>query len=143
MKISANCMNLIKQHEGFRAKAYLDSKGYLTIGYGRNLESKGISQHEAEILLQNDCLDAFAFCQKLNYFASLNEARQAAILDMVFNLGAAGFMKFKKLQENLRLCDFDNASGEILNSKWASQVGNRAKTIANMIKNGKFENRSK
>ena len=57
--------NLIKLHEGFKNKAYLDTKGNITIGYGRNLKGNpptlvewntilfpnGITQNQAEQLL--------------------------------------------------------------------------------------------
>ena len=42
------------RHEGLRLKPYRCTAGKLTIGVGRNLEDKGISQQEAYELLEND-----------------------------------------------------------------------------------------
>ena len=47
-------IGMLKRHEGLRLKPYQDTIGKLTIGYGRNLDDRGISKEEAEYLLRND-----------------------------------------------------------------------------------------
>ncbi len=49
---------MIKGNEGMRLKPYRCSAGKLTIGYGRNLDDRGISAHEANDLFENDLIDA-------------------------------------------------------------------------------------
>ena len=44
----------IKEYEGFSSLVYECTAGYQTIGYGRNIEQKGITKSEAEFLLHND-----------------------------------------------------------------------------------------
>lgn len=38
--MDGDLLNLIRKHEGFRASAYRDTRGYLTIGYGRLIDAR-------------------------------------------------------------------------------------------------------
>lgn len=91
-------------------------------------------------MLDNDFHNALQTAFALPYFHLLNEARQAAIVDMVFNLGARGFQKFVKLNKALSVQDYNQAAIEILNSAWAGQVKTRAQNCAQMIQTGEFIN---
>lgn len=127
---------LLKEHEGFRSKPYKDSTGHLTIGYGRNLEDVGISEEEAEYLLHNDIEKAE---ESLNYIfdtSKLSENRYMAFLDMMFNLGSRKFLTFRKMIAAVRRGDFIKASEEMLDSKWAKQVGKRATELSEMVRRG-------
>ena len=44
-------------HEGLRLKPYKCTSGALTIGYGRNLDARGITEAEAEMMLSHDIDD--------------------------------------------------------------------------------------
>jgi lysozyme len=55
---------------------------------------------------------------------------------MAYNLGMTGFFKFEKTIAFLEKGDFESAANEMLNSKWANQVGKRAKELVTMIKIG-------
>lgn len=52
-----NTISHRKRHEGLRGKPYHCSQKFLTIGYGRNLETRGITEDEAEEMLLNDLSD--------------------------------------------------------------------------------------
>jgi lysozyme len=89
-------MNRIKaqlvRHEGLRLKPYRCTAGKLTIGIGRNLEDRGISQKEAYAMLERDILD---FEQQLlneipDVYNGLDEVRQSVLLNMCFNLESRG-----------------------------------------------------
>lgn len=132
--------NQIKQHEGFAPKVYTCSQGKLTIGYGRNLEEKGITKAEAEILLNNDIK---YFCNGLkkhskfkHIFIKLNTNRQAVLINMCFTLGVGGLSKFVKMWAALNCGNFKKAASEMLDSKWARQVKTRAIQLANQMKQG-------
>ena len=135
----SKCVDLIKKHEGLRLFPYMCSVGKLTIGYGRNIEDTGISKEEAETLLKSD-VDAcvLALCDKTDYYLHLNEARQAVIVNMVFNLGWSRFNQFKNMIKAIRGGDYSLASIEMLDSKWSRQVGGRAKELAAIMKSGKY-----
>ena len=63
-------------------------------------------------------------------------AQQAALLDFRFNVGPAGFRRFKKMIQALDEGDYERAADELLDSRYANQVGNRAHKIAGLIRNG-------
>lgn len=130
---------MLKRHEGFRSKPYLDTVGKLSIAYGRCLETAGISQDEAELMLSNDIKRAEDGLRQIYpWFANLDGVRQAALIDAAFNLGLSGLSKFHNMLGAMALGDWEAAANEALNSKWHRQVGNRAKELAEMIRGGKW-----
>ena len=129
---------LIAKHEGLRLKPYLDSVNKWTIGYGRNLSDNGISRYEAELMLVRDIADVYNDVAPFKWIKDLNSAREAVIVDMVFNLGISRFKKFKKTIKLLEAKDYYLASIEMLDSKWAKQVGRRAIKLSHMMKTGEW-----
>lgn len=129
---------LIKRHEGLRLFPYKCSAGKTTIGYGRNLEDRGISEREAEVLLDADLAIAKqnlyeVFGSKIDNFS---EKRHAALVDMIFNLGLPRFKGFKKMIEAIKNDNWFLAAQESLRSKWADQVGHRAVEDAFYLRSG-------
>ena len=125
------------QHEGLHLKPYHCPAGKLTIGVGRNLEANGISKHEAMTLLRNDITQTrFRLEKVIHSFQSLSDRRRMALTDMCFNLGLPRFLKFKKMLSALKAKDFERAADEMLDSRWANQVGQRAMTLATMMREG-------
>jgi lysozyme len=137
-----NLIDMIKLNEGAvmengKHMPYKDIVGKTTIAYGRNLTDNGLSEQEAESLLWNDVERVIAeLTLTLSFFADLSENRRNALIDMCFNLGLTKFMKFQKMLTALELKDYEKAAEEALDSKWASQVGSRAKRDAQMILEG-------
>lgn len=126
--------------EGFRQFPYKDTVGVLTIGIGRNLESAGISKDEAIYMLQND-IDQ---CERqldrtLPWWRYLSSARQSALVNMCFNLGISRLLKFKKFLAALNQQKYEDAAKEMLNSKWAEQVGQRAVRLSKQIETGELQ----
>lgn len=130
---------LLLKHEGLRKFPYTDTTGHLTIGVGRSLSVRGISEHEAFILLDDDMM---WFTDKMTvtfpWFVTLDENRQLALIDMAFNLGMNGFLEFHEMIHALDRHDFDRAAECLLDSKYAGQVGERAVELANIIKTGEY-----
>jgi len=135
----------IKLNEGLRLKPYKCTAGKLSIGFGRNLDDKGISESEAEILLTNDiedCLDSLRniFNNFEHYYLSENRSlsknRQLVLVDMMFNLGKTRFLKFKKMIKAVKDEDFEEAAKQILDSRYATQVPNRAKRNIDLMREG-------
>lgn len=135
----AKLKQLLVQHESFRQFPYSDSTNHLTIGVGRNLSDRGISPTEAFYLLDDDIL---YFTGKLNhylnFFHSIDENRQIALIDMCFNVGLQGFLNFTQMILALEANDYERAALEILDSKWASQVGERATCLASIVRTGEI-----
>jgi lysozyme len=125
---------LLLAEEGYRKFPYKDSEGILTIGIGRNIQDKGVSRIEANYLLKNDILDAQDdLIRVIDNFDQLPEYVQIVLLDMAFNMGIVKLLDFEKMLHAVENKDFKNAAFEMMNSKWATQVGYRAKNLAKMM----------
>ena len=129
--------DLIIHHEGMELKPYKCTAGKLTIGAGRNLEDNGITHEEALYLLDNDIKRCRLELQHhLSWFNGLNQARQAALIDMAYNLGISRLLGFHNMLTAMKHSEWERAANEALDSRWAKQVGNRAVEIADMIRKG-------
>ena len=128
----------LKRHEGLELKPYMCTGGKLTIGYGRNLDSKGISEKEADNMLTEDILDVYNILGQFEWFASLDKVRAGVLVNMTFNMGFHGIQKFLKMINALSLKDYELAAKEMLNSKWARQVGDRATELAEQMRTGRY-----
>jgi len=137
--MSEKLISMIKEHEGKKLKPYKCSEGYLTIGWGRNLDSNGISEEEAEQMLKNDIWDAQMDCiRNIKVWGSLDVVRQSVLIDMCFNMGISKLLKFKKTLNDINNKNYKAASLEMLDSKWAKQVGKRAKKLSEVMKTGSW-----
>ncbi len=129
---------MLVRQEGLRLRLYKDSVGKLTVGIGRNIEERGIREIEAYFMLDNDIAEAAAEASKLPCFAALDEVRQDVLIDMIFNMGLPRVKGFVKMLGALADKDWQEASAQMLDSKWAMQVGNRARELAAMIRSGSY-----
>lgn len=126
-------------HEGLRLKPYRDTVGKTTIAVGRNLDDVGISEDEAMLLLGNDIYRAIHDLEiRLEWFYQMDDARQAVLIDMCFNMGWPRLSQFKKTLAYCEAGNWSAAAAEMLNSTWAKQVGNRAKTLSLMMESGQW-----
>jgi len=127
----------IKRDEGLRLKPYKDTVGKLTIGIGRNLDDVGISEAEANYLLGNDVAKATsAIRQTLPWADDLNEARMGVLVNMAFNMGIAGLLKFPGMLGKLQRGLYEEAAAEMVDSAWYHQVGERAKRLVTQMQTG-------
>lgn len=127
---------LIKRHEGLRLKPYQCTADKTTIGYGRNLDDVGISEDEAHALLTNDINRVYLELERQDFWRDLDSVRQAVFVDMCFNLGWPRLSCFRKMLAAVRVADYETAAKEMLDSRWARQVGRRANTLSEMMRTG-------
>jgi lysozyme len=134
-----NLRELLKFEEGFRAHPYKCTEGRVTLGYGRNLEARGVSEFEAALMLSEDMAHfrkeataAFA------WFNLIDVVRQDVITAMCFQLGTKGVAQFKNMIAAVRVHDYEKAAKEMLNSAWYRQTPGRAKRMAEMMRTGKY-----
>ena len=128
-------LDLLKVHEGYSQYVYKCSVGVSTVGYGRNLESRGLTKKEAEYLLRNDIDEAHDWCtDNLSYFKDLSIARKSVLIDMYVNLGGSGLLTFKRMHQALEQKDYMRAGVEMLDSRWARQVGNRSIHLSKIMR---------
>ena len=132
--MSITIIDQLKHDEGFRGQPYKCTAGKTTIGYGRNLDDNPLTEKEAEYLLTNDINKVVYECRKLPYYSELSSLRKSVIVNMVFNIGMSRFKKFVKLHKALSERNYLRASVEMLDSKWARQVGSRATRLADLMK---------
>ncbi len=139
----------LKKHEGVRQFVYDDASGKLineacfvrgkpTIGVGRNLADRGLDESEIDFLLDNDINDCLAEAQKFRWFEALDPVRQAAVTELVFNLGMTRLGGFKKFLNFMNEHRYALAGEELIRSQWYGQVKGRADTIISMIVKGEW-----
>lgn len=130
-------MEQLELHEGRRERAYRDSLGNITVGVGRNLTGKGLSENEIDYLLANDIDETIA---NLNHYCpwwqQMTENRQLVLADMCFNMGWGQLSKFKNTLRDMEHERYAEAAARMLKSLWARQVGDRARKLAAMMEKG-------
>lgn len=127
---------LIVKHEGERLDMYQCPAGKWTIGVGHNLEDNGISQAVSDLMFQGDVAESISDAFRFPWFNELTENRRIVIVSMIFNMGLSRFSGFKKTISYIEAGDYASAAGEMLDSKWARQVGHRAEELSQMMEEG-------
>ena len=145
MTDKATIKTLLEFEEGRRRSAYKCTNGFWTIGVGHRLTDKELGMYEERLsnsevdnLLKTDIAEATEAAKKYPWFDNLNEARQAVIISMIFQLGKFGFDKFQNTIKLLAKHQYDAASVQMLRSLWAKQTPERAKRHAEQMKTGEW-----
>ena len=133
-----NLLKRIKENEGFSEDVYKCSLGYDTIGYGFAIKDLKLSEEISTIILEQKVNALFRKCyDKLEWFAFQPEPVQGVIVEMIFQMGFVGTMKFKKMVAHLKKRNYEGASEEMLDSKWArADSPNRARRLAQIMRAG-------
>lgn len=153
-KVVEDIASMIKRHEGFRARAYNDSLGKRTIGYGfylgevsskAKIERLGlnykdvysgkqqITEAQANILFQESLNEAKRIASSFSSnFNSLPKEIQNVLIDMSYNLGNR-INKFQKMKAAVEARDWKTMEKEMINSPWYTQVGNRSKELVGIV----------
>lgn len=139
-----NLIDQLRRDEGEVLHAYPDHLGYLTIGVGVLIDKRkggGITAEESAMLLGNRIKSKEAELRKaLPWFDRLDRVRQAALLNMAYQLGAAGVMGFYSMLAALRDERWADAEQHALDSKWAKeQAPARAKRVARQLASGEWQ----
>ena len=136
----------LKKAEGLSLKAYRDSLGFWTIGYGHLIhgevgcEEREITLDEADAYLDADIKVALDQARGLPEFHSLNDVRRDAVVELVFNLGVDKWKKFVKTRAAIADERWQDASNNLKNSLWYTQVGHRrGDRIAKQLLKGTYE----
>jgi len=130
----------LRRHEGVKNTLYKCTSDKWTIGVGRNLEDVGLSEEEIDMLLLNDIKRTKELMDDyIPWYNDLDEVRQEALINFVFNVGIGTAMKFKNAMAALEAHDYDTAAIEMMDSNWAKQVGSRAEEVTQMIKTGEYQ----
>jgi len=126
--------NQLIEHEGLKLKPYRCPAGKLTIGIGRNLDDKGITESEAKDLLYNDLRECLYDLRGMFLeFDNLPENIQLVLVDMRFQLGPKRFRTFKKMIRAVDEKDWHEMIRQMKDSAWYGQVPNRANDLISMV----------
>ena len=144
----------VKNSEGFKLSAYRCTSGALTIGYGHNCDASpvpgvcrpgdSISKETADKLFEADLSNAVWDTRKaLPWVLELDAPRQAVIYDMAFNMGIGnanrGLLSFRNTLAFIKAGRYADASRNMLTSKWARQVGDRAMRLSHQMQTGEWQ----
>ena len=131
----------VKTHEGLSLTSYQDHLGHWTIGYGTNLEVLEICEETAEAWLVSDLADVTEALSAVAGFADLDSDRQDILIEMGYQLGVAGILRFRRMWAAIRAKEYIRASVEMLDSKWAlEQTPTRASELAARMRGGPGRN---
>ena len=135
----------IKEHEGFVPKIYKDQLGFKTIGFGhlvletdRFKEGVTYKKKDLEEVFDSDFNTAKSNANQLISGLPIHHQAKCVIIEMVFQLGIGGVSKFKKMWKALKQNDYQIASEEMLDSKWAKQTPKRAEELSSVMKSCKI-----
>lgn len=129
----------IKREEGWRGTVYQDSLGFWTIGYGFLVDSRkgdklplSVAEQWLDYKIQEkiDALDA-----ALPWWKSQPDEVQNALLNMSYQMGVEGLLKFKNTLALIKAGKYADAADNALKSLWAKQTPERAKRVTDMIRN--------
>lgn len=144
----SNIIDDLIRDEGEVLHLYYDSVGVPTIGIGHNLRDVPVP---AELCKEITITPAGAHALLAMKLAEVNEelsralpwtdnldpVRRKVLVNMAFNLGIGGLLLFKVTLEAVRTERWASARAGMLESKWASQVGDRAKRLAEQMYTGR------
>jgi len=129
----------IKKNEGFKNYIYYDQLGYKTIGYGhliRNSDKFRLNKKYSKKILtntfNNDLKKAIINFRK-NYNYKLPPNVQEVIIEMIFQLGIRGLLKFKKFNLHIKKKQYYLAALEMLKSRWYNQTPKRVSGLIKIL----------
>lgn len=135
-------LKTIISHEGTSSFAYKDTRGYLTIGCGRCIDSRchnGLSPDEINYLLNGDIKRCVEQLSSKPYYNIQDQIRKEVLIELVFNLGISGLEDFVNFLHKMTTKDYVEAIVELKNSLWAQQVKHtRVDNICYRLINGKY-----
>ena len=125
----------IKKHEGYVGVVYKDSLGIDTIGYGFAIKDLELDRDICDEILVRKLKDLKSRVEnKFDWFKYMPPEIKDVVLEMCYQMGVYGVSCFKKTIAYLQNKQWKEASVEMLDSRWAQQTPNRARTLSNIVK---------
>ena len=148
----------IAHHEGKKNYPYKDSKGLWTIGIGHLIgngtdeslaaseyseysESNPMPDSEVTELFEEDLEEHKAIAEGYDFYEDMSKKGKRAILDLTFNMGdfynrtnENGDFEWANLRTQLDDGNWDAAANNLASSAYARQVGQRAITVTNLLR---------
>ena len=125
----------INQHEGFRSKVYDDSLGIPTIGYGFAIKDLQLEEDICDMILERKLsILKERIEKKFQWYRYMPQEIKDVVVEMCYQLGVYGFSRFKKTIAYIQNKQWEEASVEMLDSRWAEQTPGRAREMSNRVK---------
>ena len=135
----------IEADEGNVNEIYLDHLGLPTFGIGHLVRDTDpehgqpvgtpVSEERVNNCFDNDIQGTITDCKNLfDNFDDLPEEAQLILCNMMYNLGYTRLSKFSKLRGSISIMDFTESANQMYDSKWRTQVPNRAERLINRMK---------
>jgi len=140
----------LERDEGRLDHVYRDILGIETAGVGHNLAAHGIDPASLPNPIPDETIDAWLEADiddALNsldthcapWWREMTDARQRGLINLCFmgwGDGTHGLSSFRNMLAALKAGDYETAATQVLASRYAREVGERAVRIAEMFRNG-------
>lgn len=137
--LSEQLRESVKSNEGLRLKPYRCPTGFLTIGYGTNLEYLEIDEEIAGMLMDRELEHCRLCLWQVPGFFGLDAVRRDALTEMAYQLGVRGCLGFPKMWAAVRARDWQTVGKEARDSKWwRVQTRGRAELFARRMETGQW-----
>ena len=125
----------LRNFEGLKLQAYLDTANHWTVGYGRRCEKGAVmTKEQAESALADDIAKAEQGARRVfPSYDSQPQHVQDVLVEAVFQLGAAGMRKFVKFGQAIQSRDYALASACLLDSRFHKQCKARCEALAGKL----------
>lgn len=124
----------IKRYEPFIQK--IRTLQTFTIGYGRKLNSQGISEEEAQLMFNNDLLNALQSLEVFRWYHDAPTCVQYALIHITFCIEVFSLLEMDEFIEAIKNKQYKKAACLLLNTEWAIDEPERAKDCALMLSEG-------
>ena len=136
----------LTEDEGCKYEIYLDHLGYKTFGIGHLCKATDpendlqvgseVSKERVDECFLNDIDKVIEDCTILyDDFYTLPDEAQLIVANMMFNLGRPRLTNFIRMRKAINEGNFTEAKIQMLDSKWAKQVPNRAERLSERMGN--------
>ena len=132
--------------EGKKLHVYLCTAGHKTIGIGHNIDAKPLRDiigHDAVTITEAESDKIFAYDlnavianlrHNIPWFDDVSDVYQYALIQLGFNIGVGGLLKFKNTLAAFKAGNTANVINGLTSSAWYKQVPNRAKRIVDCLR---------
>ena len=128
-------INSIKAHEGYEPMVYQCTEGHDTIGVGFKVDDLNLSEKVCDLILEEKLNDLIPRIErKLSWFRYAQDEVKLVIVNMSYQMGLSGVLKFKRALAAMEIKNWDLAATEMLDSLWARQTSRRANELADLIR---------
>ena len=128
-------INSIKAHEGYEPMVYQCTEDHDTIGIGFKVADLKLSEKVCDLILEEKLNELIPQIErKLSWFRYAQDEVKLVIVNMSYQMGLSGVLKFKRTLIALEMKKWDTAADEMLDSLWARQTSRRANELADLIR---------